>query len=79
MNIESNFNGSKLFSSSKNFESKLLIPDFEKVFVLENQGVYLPGGYRKFNKVLEHFWSGCCNFFVQISVTVDFDCKKNIT
>ena len=71
MNIESNFNGSKLFSSSKNFESKLLIPDFEKISVCG-------GGDRKFNRVLAHFWSGCCNFFVQISVTVDFDCKKNI-
>jgi hypothetical protein len=48
------------------------------VFVRENQGVHLPGGYRKFNRVLAHFWSGCCNFFVQISVTVDFDCRKNI-
>ena len=48
------------------------------VFVQENQGVYLPGGDRKFNRVLAHFWSGCCNFFVQISVTNEFDCRKNI-
>ena len=44
------------------------------VFVRENQGVHLPGGDRKFNRVVAHFWSGCCNF----SVTVDFDCRKNI-
>jgi hypothetical protein len=27
--------------------------------------------------VLPHFWSGSCKIFIQISVTIDFNCREN--